>query len=42
MGKVEEDEKEDEYRLEMFEYFEVNCYITIISKCFNTVQLIRN
>lgn len=38
MGKMEEDEKEDGYRLEMFEYFEVNCYITIISKCFNTVK----
>lgn len=26
MRKVEEDEKGDEYRLEMFEYFKVNCY----------------
>lgn len=34
MGKVEEDEKEDEYRLEMFEYFEMNCYMNDNIKMF--------
>lgn len=34
MGKVEEDEKEDGYRLEMFEYFEVNCYMNDNIKMF--------